>query len=178
VALIGGSEAASADTWRALIGPVAQMFAVFDCTLAYCGMGTGLAGAIAKQYAARGGNVKAVVIRGDEPPDVPSTAIRVVVSDYYARQRTLFNGAAALLVLPGGTGTLAELTTAAALRGAGLLDVPIVVLDPDDWFAPVVKWYERAVKDAVSRVSPTQMFTVVRTDSEARHALVYPLNPR
>lgn len=152
VALIGGSEPKTAKLWADLVEPVAEMFVRRRWTLVYCGMGTGLSGAIATRVLSRSGKAKAVLMRGLEPPDVPAGVTKVLVADYHARQKKLLEGTTSILVLPGGLGTLAELSTAAVLGAAGLIEKP-VLLDPSGWFGEVAGWYDKAVAAGASRVA-------------------------
>ncbi len=170
VAVIGGSEPKTSELWSGLVEPVVDLFAASRWSLVYCGMGGGLSGRIATQAIRRGVSVKAILMRGQEPPDVPEYAKRVLVADYYARQKRLFQGTTATLVLPGGTGTIAELTTAAGLAAAGLIKKP-VLLDPDGWFDELGAWYGKAVRAGAARHDLASSVHVVTTVAAAREII-------
>jgi predicted Rossmann-fold nucleotide-binding protein len=90
--------------------------------------------------------------------DLPEGAERSVVKNFHSRRTRLFRSPVAFLVLPGGPGTLAEFTELAAWHAAGILDKPVVLLDPDHWFKPVVYFYEKARREKVSKWATKEMF--------------------
>lgn len=61
----------------------------------------------------------------------------VVVDDMRARKGLMDVRSDAFLALPGGIGTLEELTEVWVARSLGLHDKPVVVLDPDGTWAPL-----------------------------------------
>jgi hypothetical protein len=156
--LIAGGEPVTARKWARLSKEVSGLFIENRWTMVYCGMGSGLAGAIAKGVLAAGCKVKAIVVEGYEPPDLPQGATRAVVKNFHQRRSRLFRDPLAFLVLPGGPGTLGEFSELASWNGAGILQKPIVLLDPDNWFEPVVYFYEKAKRSKVSQWPPRQMF--------------------
>jgi predicted Rossmann-fold nucleotide-binding protein len=165
--LIAGGEPASAKRWSSLVPGVVDIYVQNRCTMIYCGMGTGLAGAIAKGVLTRQGVVKAVVIKGKKPPGLPSRARQVVVSSYYERMRRLLATPFGVLVLPGGIGTLAEFTSAAALSGIRLIRAPVVVLDPEGWFDPIAHYCEKALRLKMARSHSSRMWTVIDSPQDA-----------
>jgi predicted Rossmann-fold nucleotide-binding protein len=139
VALVGGSLPFTGVVWADLVTAVASEFVDRDIGVLWCGMGTGLAGAIATEVLARGGKATAVVVKGDKPPAMPKGAEVVKVADLYARTGKLLELSTGCLVVPGGAGTLMELTTFAAFRNVGLYAHPVVVLNADGWANGVLK---------------------------------------
>jgi uncharacterized protein (TIGR00730 family) len=135
VALVGGSlDASRALLSEADVAAVADLFVRRRWKLVWCGMGSGLAGLVAQAVLARGGAAEAIVVRGQEPADVPMGALRYEVTDFHERGKALFDRGDGALVLPGGVGTLAELSELLAWRVAGLYNHPVVVFDPNRWF--------------------------------------------
>ena len=61
----------------------------------------------------------------------------VVVPDMRTRKGVMDERSDAFLALPGGLGTLEELTEVWVARSLGLHDKPVVVLDPDGLWAPL-----------------------------------------
>lgn len=176
IGLIGGSEPASEKKWRDLLKPVAEVFVRNKWRLVYCGMGSGLAGAIARNVVAASGRVTGVLVAGAEPPDVPNIE-RVVVKNFHRRSQKLMDAPLAFLVVPGGVGTLAELTELVAWKAAGLLKKPVVLLDPTGWFNPLVKMYQEAKASRVARVQLEDVVHCVTTVEEAERLLQRALDP-
>ena len=158
IGLIAGGEQATEKKWAYLVEDVASLFIENNWTLTYCGMGSGLAGLIAHAVIEGGGRVKAIVVDGAEPPDLPEETEQIVVKNFHQRRTRLFNAPVGFLILPGGPGTLAEFAELSAWHAAGILDKPVVLLDPDNWFEPIVYFYERAKRMKVSPWTPGKMF--------------------
>jgi uncharacterized protein (TIGR00730 family) len=171
ICLIAGGEPASEKKWKTIVTELSSFFVKKKWTLVYCGMGSGLSGSIAKNIIEQGGAVESVVVNGKEPPDMPSGSKVIAVSDFHERTRQLFDSTDAFLILPGGVGTLAELTQIAAWNGVGLMNKHVVVFDPDDWFSPIYEFYNKAYRMKISPVSDKQMFIKVRTLSQLKFHL-------
>jgi surfactin synthase thioesterase subunit len=88
VALVGGSL----DATNTLFVPtvVADVFVRRKWKLAWCGLGSGLAGETAKTVHAKGGKAEALVVAGKEPYGVPGGARRHKLADFHERGRVLF----------------------------------------------------------------------------------------
>jgi len=158
IGIIAGGERASEKKWSGLGQEVARFLVHKDWTMVYCGMGSGLAGKIARDVLAGKGRVKAIVVEDCEPPDLPPDAVRAVVKNFHQRRSRLFRDPLAFLVLPGGPGTLGEFTELAVWHAAGVLEKPVVLLDPDNWFEPVVHFYEKAKRSKVSPWRTDKLF--------------------
>jgi predicted Rossmann-fold nucleotide-binding protein/ferredoxin len=151
IALVGGSEAPSLH-----LLPQSEAcglaFLIFSqkWTAVWCGMGTGIAGHIVEHLLDAGGSAEAVLVRGREPSDVHGRASRAYVDGFHARTAALF-GTEAVIVVPGGAGTLAELALFSAWKQACLWNGRIVVLDPSDWFRPFRSFSEQCAERQVAR---------------------------
>jgi uncharacterized protein (TIGR00730 family) len=66
----------------------------------------------------------------------------VVVETMRERKRIMESRADAFVALPGGLGTLEELFEMWTSRTLGMHDKPVVVLDPDGFFAPLWAWLD------------------------------------
>ncbi len=77
----------------------------------------------------------------------------VVTPDMRTRKAEMDRRADAFLTLPGGLGTLEELLEIWVARILGLHDKPIVVLDPDDAYAPLRAQHDQLVHRGFARTS-------------------------
>ena len=66
----------------------------------------------------------------------------IVVETMRERKRVMESRADAFVALPGGLGTLEELFEMWTSRTLGMHDKPVVVLDPDGFFAPLWAWLD------------------------------------
>jgi hypothetical protein len=128
---------------RALGGEIARRGHV----LVYGGAKIGLMGAVADGALAAGGAVRGVILRqfidrGDvHHPDVEMTS----VDDMRTRKAGLDEGSDAFVTLPGGLGTLEELTEILSFRQLGFHDRPVVLLNTAGFFDPFLQQIERAI---------------------------------
>jgi predicted Rossmann-fold nucleotide-binding protein len=135
VMVIGGSlDATKALLSAEQVEGLANLFVAEKLTTYWCGFSQGLAGSLVEQILSKGGKAKAVLIEGDHPPIVPTKASTFSTEDVFARSKYLFQNTKAAVVLPGGYGTLSELTDLIAHRSAGLYNGAIVVYDPNGYF--------------------------------------------
>lgn len=118
-------------------------------TLVYGGSNTGLMGTIADEALAAGGKVIGV------QPNVPLIRARrhmglteYIDTETMAERRTAMIGLAdAFVALPGGPGTLDEISEVLALTRLGILDKPCVFLDVDGYYAPMRALFEHMAEN-------------------------------
>ncbi len=173
ILVVGGSlESSMSLLPREMLSELASLFRTHAWTAVWCGMSEGLAGAFVEELLDTRGAAEAVVVPGLEPKNIHPHASRVEVPDLHDRTRRLFQADGAV-ILPGGIGTLAELSQLVAMKQAGLWPSPIVVLDPGDWFGTVLQFLDGASRAGVSE--PWSGFIkIAKTVDDARQALNAP----
>jgi uncharacterized protein (TIGR00730 family) len=77
-----------------------------------------------------------------------------------SRKRALEEGADAFIALPGGLGTLEELTEVLSFRKLGFHARPLVLVDTDGYFQPLVAQLERAIRDGFDDPESREAFAV------------------
>jgi uncharacterized protein (TIGR00730 family) len=119
-------------------------------TLIYGGGRTGLMGAVADAALAAGGPVHGVILREFIEQDVHHLGIDELyaVDDMRARKAGLDERADAFVALPGGYGTLEELTEILSFRKLGLHHRGVVLLNSAGFFDGLLTQIDRAVADA------------------------------
>src|SRR6478735_4988430 len=96
-------------------------------------------GAVSRAARAEGAYTIAVIPRqlmASEVADTDADEL-LVTGDMRTRKGIMDERSDAFLVLPGGIGTLEELLEVWVARTLGLHDKPVIVVDPDDVFAPL-----------------------------------------
>jgi len=73
----------------------------------------------------------------------------------------------AFLTLPGGLGTLDELFEVWTTGLVGVHDKPIVLLNVDDFYTPVLDWLHGLGAPGFVKAAPRDLLTVVKTLPEA-----------
>jgi uncharacterized protein (TIGR00730 family) len=113
----------------------------------YGGGSTGHMGRMARAALAAGGTVVGVIpsfMVEWERALMECTHLQVVDS-MHERKLAMIADADAVIALPGGVGTLEELLEAVTWRQLGLWDGPIVVVDVDGYYSPLLDQLSRAV---------------------------------
>lgn len=95
----------------------------------------------------------------------------VVTSDMRTRKAEMDARAEAFLILPGGLGTFEELLEIWVARTLGMHTRPIVVLDPDDLFAPLREQVRVLVAKEFVRESAAELVTWTGTIDAAFAAI-------
>ena len=95
----------------------------------------------------------------------------LVVDTMRQRKAGMDERADAFLVLPGGIGTLEEFFEVWTAGTLGMHAKPVVVLDPDDFYAPLWAWLEDLVVRGFVRRAALDSLLLVRTVPDALTAL-------
>ena len=95
----------------------------------------------------------------------------VITGSMHDRKRRMFEMADAFVVLPGGLGTLDETFELITWRQLRLHDSPIIVLDVDGYWAPLLKLIDATIAAGFAHPATTDLFTVARTPEEVLQTL-------
>ncbi len=115
--------------------------------IVYGGARVGLMGLLADRALAGGGEVVGVIPRALFAREVPHRELTrlVEVESMHARKAQMAELADAFVALPGGVGTLEELFEIYTWQLLGIHDKPVLLLDPDGFFDPLVEQLDRIV---------------------------------
>jgi uncharacterized protein (TIGR00730 family) len=108
--------------------------------LVYGGGGLGLMGELARTVLASGGRVIGIIpefLSAKERMLRDATEL-IVVADMHDRKRLMFDRSDAFVALPGGIGTLEELVEQLTWAQLGRHNKPIVLLDIEGFWSPLV----------------------------------------
>jgi uncharacterized protein (TIGR00730 family) len=89
-----------------------------------------------------------------------------VVSDMQERKSRMRQAAAAFVVLPGGVGTWEEFLEVVALKKLRRLDAPIVLVNCNDYYAPLLQQFHHSIDQGCSPPTILEMFDVATTVTE------------
>ena len=109
---------------------------------------TGMMGAVADGALAAGGKVIGIINEGLNLPHLAHAGLSEleVLPDIHARQARMTQLADAMIALPGGLGTFAELFEALTWAQIGLHNKPVGLLNVQGYFEPVVDLIEKAIE--------------------------------
>jgi uncharacterized protein (TIGR00730 family) len=142
--------------------------------LVYGGGATGLMGAVADGALAEGGTVLGVIPRFMKEIEWGHAGLSdlVVVETMHDRKRLMFENADAIVALPGGSGTLEELSEVITLKRLGMYTGPIVLVNTDDFYGPLLGFFERAIRENFMDDRHRSMWSVVREPHEVLPAIL------
>ena len=134
-----------------------------QCTVVYGGGGTGLMGALADGALAAGGEVIGIIPRFmvEVEWQHPGVGDMQVVEDMRERKHRLLTGSDAVVALPGGCGTLEELSEALTLKRLALYAKPILLLDINGFYAPLERFLEQMIEQRFMNIEHRGLWTRV-----------------
>jgi uncharacterized protein (TIGR00730 family) len=128
-------------------------------------------GRVASAARAAGGTTMGVIpthLIGQERQGADPDTL-VVTETMHERKKVMFMNAEAIVVLPGGAGTLDELFEVLTWRQLGLHDKPILLVDVAGYWSPLVDLVERVVAAGFAAPALRDFLTPV-PDVDALHA--------
>ena len=134
----------------------------------YGGGGIGLMGTLADAVLANGGRITGVIpsFMKDEGWDHSAVSEMIITSDMGERKKRMFTMADAIVALPGGVGTLEELTEAMTLKQLGLYKGPIIILNTLNFYKSFVDFLEQMVSGHFLRFEHKGMWEIADSVEE------------
>ena len=123
------------------------LLAMAGMDVIYGGGGIGLMGCLADAVISNGGKITGVIpsFMIDEGWDHASVSDMIVTADMAERKKTMFSKADAVVALPGGVGTLEELTEAMTLKQLGIYKGPIIILNTLNFYKSFIEFLEHMI---------------------------------
>ncbi len=142
-------------------------------TLVYGGGGSGLMGAVARGVHEGSGRVVGVIPRAMADAEAAYFAADELIFTDTMRQRKheMDARADAFLVLPGGFGTLEELSEVVTHRYLKFHHKPIVILDHQGFYEPLLALFDHFIAHGFAGPGYRSMWSVVHSTDEALDAL-------
>lgn len=91
----------------------------------------------------------------------------IITDDMAERKKTMAQLSDAVIALPGGCGTLDELTEIITWKQLGMYRGPILIMNIDGYFDPLIEMLERAIDERFMRPVHAQMWKVMNNPNEA-----------
>ena len=137
--------------------------------LVYGGGSLGLMGELADAALASGGRVTGVIPVGLFSREVGHTGLSELreVGSMHERKQLMYDLSDAFIALPGGLGTLEELAEVATWSKLGLHSQPIVLLDIDDFWQPLVGQLDRMVSVGLLEQADRDLIQLAHSPEEA-----------
>lgn len=163
-----GSSSTLAPVFTLAATALGQEIARAGATLVTGAGRTGLMGAAADAALAAGGNVKGIIPQFMVDRDWHHKRLTElsVTPDMHTRKQ-LMAQSYACIALPGGIGTFEELCEIITWRQLGLFNGNIVIFNADNYYAPLLDMFSKAVATGFMRPDHMQLFAVAATAREA-----------
>jgi len=139
----------------------------------YGGGGIGLMGTLADSVLKNNGRITGVIpaFMKEEGWDHPEVKEMIITPDMGERKKQMFTLADAVVALPGGVGTLEELTEAITLKQLGLFNGPIVILNTLDFYKSLIEFLDHMIQGHFLRFEHKGIWQIASTPSEAMNYL-------
>ncbi|MEM6647567.1 MAG: TIGR00730 family Rossman fold protein [Bacteroidota bacterium] len=150
-------------------------------SLMYGGGDIGLMGRVARAVHAHGGHVIGVIpeaLREVEGVAYEACDELIITQTMQERKSILFTRTDGFLVLPGGFGTLEEFLEVLTLKQLHYHDLPIVVLNTNGFYDPMVTFFEHLYATRFARPNCRSLYHVAASieDAMAYLAAYQPIN--
>jgi uncharacterized protein (TIGR00730 family) len=149
-------------------------FAAEDVHGIYGGGGIGLMGIFADAMLADGGKITGVIpgfmiTEGWGHNEVHDM---IVTSDMSERKKTIFAMSDAAVALPGGVGTLEELTEVITLKQLGQFNKPIVIVNVNGYYDHLIEFFDHMVRGNFMRLEHKDIWQIVTSAKEVVPAIL------
>ncbi len=147
---------------------LARVLAKKNITVVYGGGARGLMGQLADTVLEEKGRIIGIMPRFMREVEFHHKDVNefIFTADMHERKKQFMVGVDALIALPGGCGTFEELMEAITLKRLGIFTKPIVVLNLDGYYDPLLQMLDNAIEHKFMREEHRDIWTVF-DESEA-----------
>ena len=137
------------------------------------GGGIGLMGLFADAMLADGGKITGVIPKFmmDEGWGHDGVSDMIVTADMSERKKTIFAMADAAVALPGGVGTLEELTEVITLKQLGQFNKPIIIINVNGFYDHLIEFFEHMFRGNFIRLEHKDIWQIVTMAEEVVPAI-------
>lgn len=161
------------EDYRELARDLGTALAASHATLIYGAGSRGLMGAVCDGVIAGGGEAVGVLPAFMDANGWTSqhSTRTVITTSMHDRKEWMEAHADAFIILPGGLGTLDELITVMTTRQLGQHTKPIILLDPADYYAPLLHLFQHMIDHGFIHAEATPLPLRAPTPTAALHAI-------
>jgi hypothetical protein len=169
VCVFCGSSAPADPRYRDAARALGALLARRGVDLVYGGGSVGLMGELADAALGHGGRVIGVIPAGLFAREVGHTGLTELreVASMHERKQLMYDLSDAFIALPGGLGTLEELAEAATWSQLGLHSKPVVLLDVDGFWGPLISQLDRMAGAGLLKPASRDLIQRTRSAEEA-----------
>ena len=151
----------------------AEIISNYQIKVIYGGGNVGLMGIIAKTLADLEREVIGIIPKfliKKEKIGLNITQLKIV-PNMSKRKENLFKLGDAFLILPGGTGTLEEAIEVLSWKMLKLHNKPIIFLNFDNYWSPLIKQFEKIIKNKFGNKNLQNQFQVIKSPNQLNKIL-------
>jgi uncharacterized protein (TIGR00730 family) len=155
-------------------GDLGTVFAREKVHAVYGGGGIGLMGIFADTLLAGGGSITGVIpgFMMNEGWGHSGVEDMIVTADMSERKKTIFSMSDAAVALPGGVGTLEELTEVITLKQLGQFNKPVIIMNINGFYDHLIEFFDHMVKGHFMRLEHKDIWQIVTSAEEVVPAIV------
>jgi len=171
--VFSGSSSGVPEVYKRAAAELGETIALAGKTMVYGGSRRGLMGLCADAALSAGGNVIGVIPNHLQELEVEHRGLTElhVVDDMHVRKRMMVDLSDALVVLPGGFGTLDEAFEAITWKQLGLHDKPIVIVNIEGYWDDMLALVEKVVESGFAHEASKSLFAVVTRADQVLDAI-------
>jgi uncharacterized protein (TIGR00730 family) len=174
ICVFGGASSGASSTFPDVAAELGRALTRAGLGVVYGAGGVGVMGALSDAVLSAGGDIVGVIPEGlmaREYGRRDLTDLRVVAS-MHERKQLMHNLSRGFIALPGGLGTLEDLLEAVTWTQLGLHDKPVVLLNVEGYFDPLLTLLSHAVEQGFMTPADRDLMAVTNDiDTAIRHAV-------
>ncbi|MEA3316909.1 MAG: TIGR00730 family Rossman fold protein [Bacteroidota bacterium] len=142
-------------------------------TTVYGGGAVGLMGALADTVIEQNGKIIGIIpeFMMDVEWGHKNISDLIIVKDMHERKRKLIEDVDAVLILPGGSGTLEETMEVITLKRLGLFTKPIIFLNTDGFYKSLFEFFDKMIDEKFMREEHRKIWTEINHPNEIVSAI-------
>jgi len=173
VCVFASSSSRVNDEYGIAAQKLGMLLAIARINIVYGGGGIGLMGKLADATLENGGRITGVIpfFMKNEGWGHHGISEMIITADMGERKKKMFAMADAVVALPGGIGTLEELTEAITLKQLGLFRGPIVILNTLQFYKSFLEFLEHMISGHFLRLEHKGIWEIAATPEEVMVSL-------
>ncbi|HOW40899.1 MAG TPA: TIGR00730 family Rossman fold protein [Bacteroidales bacterium] len=168
VCIFASSSSRIDNEYSLAAGELGKLLADAGMDVVFGGGGIGLMGRLADSVLSNNGSITGVIpgFMKEEGWDHSGVTKMIVTHDMGERKRQMFALADAVVALPGGVGTLEELTEAITLKQLGLFKGSIIILNTQGFYNTLIRFLEELIDGQFLRFEHKGIWQLASTPEE------------
>jgi uncharacterized protein (TIGR00730 family) len=168
ICVFASSSSRIKSEYEAAASNLGILLAKSEMDVVFGGGGIGLMGRLADSVIANGGTITGIIpsFMNDEGWNHPAVQKMIVTTDMGERKRRMFSMADAVVALPGGVGTLEELTEAITLKQLGLFKGPVIILNTLNFYRSFIEFLGHMISGNFLRYEHKGMWKIADTPEQ------------